>query len=286
MKKNILQIQINPVSCKPDLNFKGLEKIFAGFKSTERRADLIILPEFWSLGWTPEKFREFAEDENGKTINFLKDFALENNVSIIGGTMVRKVGNELRNSCPIISSSGNLLGFYDKIHLFAFDMEDKVLNAGDEPCIFNLDGLKVALSVCYDLRFPRLFEHYTEKADLIVNMAAWPKVRIKDYITLTTARALEGQAYFAGVNLCGTGDKVEYGGNSIFINPYGEVISSLKNAEGYILNSVDTEFVAHTREKVNHAISRKEIKKEVKILNSGVMKWKIYWEFFLQLFWC
>ena len=272
MKKNILQIQINPVSCEPDLNFEGLEKIFAKFKSSGRCADLVILPEFWSLDCVPERFKEFAEDECGKTISFLKNFALENNVSIIGGTMVRKVGEELRNSCPIISSSGALLGFYDKIHLFAFDMEDKVLNSGDEPCIFDLDGIKVGLSICYDLRFPRLFELYANKADLIVNMAAWPKVRIKDFITLTTARALEGQAYFAGVNLCGEGEKVEYGGNSLFINPYGEIVSSLKNDEGYILNSVETEFVSRTREKVNHAISRKEIKKEVKILCSGVIK--------------
>ena len=276
MKKNILQIQINPVSCKPDLNFEGLEKIFAGFKRTERRADLIILPEFWTLGWAPERFCEFAEDENDKTINFLKNFALENNVSILGGTIVRKVGGKLYNSCPIISNNGELLGFYDKIHLFTFDMEDKVLSSGDEPCIFNLDGLKVALSVCYDLRFPKLFDAYLNKADLIVNMSAWPKVRIKDYITLSSARALEGQMYFAGVNLCGMGDKVEYGGNTLFINPYGEVVSLLDNNEGYILNSVDTEFVLKTREKVNHALNRKEIKKEIKILNSGDIKWKIY----------
>lgn len=272
MKKNILQIQINPVSCKPDLNFEGLEKIFADFKNSNRKADLIILPEFWTLGWEPEKFREFAEDENGKTVNFLKDFALKNNVSILGGTMVRKVGNELCNSCPIISSCGELLGFYDKIHLFTFDMEDKVLSAGDEPCLLNLDGLKVGLTVCYDLRFPKLFDAYLNKADLIVNLSAWPKVRIKDYITLASARALEGQAYFAGINLCGAGAKVEYGGNSLFINPYGEVVSSLTNNEGYILSSVDTEFVSRAREKVNHALNRKEIKKEIKILNSGDMK--------------
>ncbi len=272
MKKNILQIQINPVSCEPDLNFEGLKRIFAEFKRTGRSADLLILPEFWSLGWVPERFAEFAEDENGKTVNFLKNFALENNISIIAGTMVCKTENGLFNSCPIISARGELLGFYDKIHLFAFDMEDKVLASGDEPCIFDLDGFKIALSTCYDLRFPKLFELYANKADLIVNMAAWPKVRIKDYITLCAARALEGQAYFAGVNLCGAGDKVEYGGNSLFVNPYGEIISHLKGDEGYILNSAESDFVSHAREKVNHALCVKDIKKEVKILNFGAEK--------------
>ena len=254
------------------MNFEGLKKIFADFKNSGRKADLIILPEFWTLGWEPEKFREFAEDENGKTVSFLKNFARENNIAIIGGTMVRKIEGEFRNSCPIISGSGEFLGFYDKVHLFTFDMEDKVLNSGDEPCIFDLDGLKIALSVCYDLRFPKLFDVYMNSADLIVNMSAWPKVRIKDYATLASARALEGQAYFAGVNLCGAGPRVEYGGNSLFINPYGEIISSLSDNEGYILNSVDTDFVNRTREKVNHALNRKEIKKETKVLKSGDIK--------------
>ncbi len=268
MKKNILQIQINPVSCEPDLNFEGLKRIFANFKKLGRKADLLILPEFWTLGWEPERFIEFAEDENGKTIKFLKDFALENNISIIGGTFPRKTKEGFKNSCPIISFKGELLGFYDKIHLF--DLENKVLTSGDEPCVFNLDGMKVGLSVCYDLRFPRLFDVYLNNADLIVNMAAWPSVRIKDYATLSAARALEGQVYFAGVNLCGAGAGVEYGGNSFFINPYGEIVSSLNKEEGYILNSVDLDFVGRTREKVNHALNRKEIKKEVKILNFGV----------------
>lgn len=272
MKKNILQIQINPVSCEPDLNFEGLERIFADLKNTGRSADLLILPEFWALGWVPEKFIEFAEDENGKTINFLKNFARKNNISILGGSVVRKLDDGFYNSCPVISAEGELLGFYDKIHLFAFDMEDKVLNSGNEPCVFNLGGLKVGLSTCYDLRFPRLFELYAGNVDLIANMAAWPKVRIKDYITLCSARALEAQVYFAGANLCGACDRVEYGGSSMFINPYGEIVSSLKDGKGYILNSVDTSFVTRAREKMNHVQNVKNIKKEVKILNFGVEK--------------
>jgi predicted amidohydrolase len=110
-----------------------------------------------------------------------------------------------------------------------------------------MNDIIVSPFVCYDLRFPELFQIASRKAHLITIAASWPAERKEHWITLLKARAIENQCYIAGVNRIGEGNKVQYEGNSIIVNPYGEIISEAILGEGIVSANVETSAVEKYR---------------------------------------
>ena len=132
-KINILAIQME--SAIGD-KFKNYEKILT---LTEEYitpdTDIVILPELWTIGWACEEFESNAEElENSETVEFLSELAKQHNVNIIGGSFVRKDGNKLYNTCPVISQTGEILGLYNKNHLFSYYDDCENHYRGFKPC--------------------------------------------------------------------------------------------------------------------------------------------------------
>ncbi len=120
------------------------------------------------------------------------------------------------------SSEGEVLAEYAKMHLFRPLGEDQYGTAGMNPVCFLYPGLKIGLSICFDLRFPELYRHYLHDwCQCIIVQAAWPAARIADWELLMKVRALENQCYLIGANCIGYDAgydavaQTEYGGRSM-----------------------------------------------------------------------
>ena len=98
--------------------------------------------------------------------------------------------------------------------------------------IFHWRDFAVSPFICYDLRFPEHFRVAARRgAQLITVIASWPVARIQHWVTLLQARAIENQAYVAGVNRCGTDPKLSYNGRSLIVSPRGDILADAGNGE-------------------------------------------------------
>jgi omega-amidase len=182
---------------------------------------IIVLPEMFSTGFSmsPEKL---AEPMNGSSVQWLKKMAAENR-SIITGSLIIEAEGHYYNRMLWVLPNGEV-GHYDKRHLFSYADEHKHYAAGEKRFIASVNGWKICLLVCYDLRFP-VWSRNTDDYDAIIYVANWPEQRNMVWETLLQARAIENMSYVVGVNRVGTdGNGHKYIGNSSIYNPLGELI--------------------------------------------------------------
>lgn len=266
MQKNILALQFKAELGDKIANFNKVEAMVA---TIGEKVDILFLPEVWQTGWHCDDFLAASEDENGPTINFLKNLARKYDINIIGGSYIKKNGEKFTNCTPVINRAGALVANYEKNHLFALDGEAKYVSKGEKLLYVHIEGLKIGLSICYDIRFPELFRSFKPMPELLVNLSAWPKTRTHHYTTLCSARAIENQAYFLGLSQTGEiKNSVYNAGNSLLVDPFGETIVQLGEEEDYIFKTIDAHKVTQIREKFpNLAQMRKEPYKieEIKI---------------------
>ena len=146
------------------------------------------------------------------------------------------------------------IAHYDKRHLFSFAGEDERFSAGDERLILGIRDFIVCPQICYDLRFPAWNRNGFEMEgwyDLLIFVANWPAIRSKAWSDLLVARAHENQAYVIGVNRVGKdGNGIEYSGDSVVIDPKGNVVASLPpGGEGWLVADLDLKELQRFREK-------------------------------------
>ena len=216
------------------------EKIF----SIREKTDLIVLPEMFSTGFTMNN-KVLAENMKGKTVEWLKRMAKEKNCVVTGSIIIeekKKYYNRLIWMLP-----NGKYKTYDKRHLFRYAGEEKYYSAGKKKLIVELNGWKICPLVCYDLRFPVWIRNKYKKDssaplgmtadyDLLLFVANWPERRNYPREALLLARAIENQSYVIGVNRVGKdGGDINHSGDSVFINPQGEVISKAKPNEETIM---------------------------------------------------
>jgi predicted amidohydrolase len=150
--------------------------------------------------------------------------AQKHDVYVLAGIAMRDaLGNY--NVAATFSPEGELLATYAKQRLFAYGDEHEHYVAGTSPVTVDIDGVRVAPFVCYDLRFPELFRAAAHGADLMVVVANWPTARRPHWDALLPARAIENQAYVIGVNRTGKGDGISYDGGSAAYDPWGEAVA-------------------------------------------------------------
>ena len=245
MKIKLLVVQLEAVAGDIDKNISKIKSLFE--KSEYSSADLIVLPELWTIGWDSPNFNKSSEPIfKSRAYNFLKEIAIKYNSNVIGGSAVlRKEGEKDRNTCLIFNRQGELISTYDKFHLFSHrgQSEGSFLQEGETPVIVKTDIGKIGISICYDIRFPELFRLYAfNEADIMVNMAAWPKAFTEDYVTLAKARAIENQTSF--VSSCLTGkinESFDFSGQSMVIDYKGKVINKLDEEEAVLYAELDLE---------------------------------------------
>lgn len=235
-KKNVLQIaviQMDMVLNQGEANYAHAGKLVRDAMALSPRPDVLVFPETWNLGFSPAVIDQSQADLDGKkTTAFFSALARENEVNIVGGSVVNKKGSALYNSAFVFNRTGECIASYDKTHLFSPMGEDKVFSKGSSLCTFKVDGFSAALVICYDIRFPELTRTMTLGGiDILFVVSQWPQAR-KDHLrVLTRARAIENQMFLALCNSCGTAGEVKYAGQSAVIDPWGNVISEAGTEE-------------------------------------------------------
>lgn len=224
-------------------------------------ADMIVLPEVFAVRGDTAEYRESAEPIDGAVVKHLSSVAAEKESWILLGSVIEKEGTHIYNTSVLLDRAGKTVATYRKIHLFEARLEDGTVireadayEAGDTPVLADVEGWRVGLAMCYDLRFPELFRHYaSEGADLMVVPSNFTQRTGRDHWeVLLRARAVENQCFVVAPNQCGenavTG--VASYGHSMAIGPWGEVLCEGNSAEGVLSATLDPGTLTETRERV------------------------------------
>ncbi|GAE28274.1 aliphatic amidase amiE [Halalkalibacter wakoensis JCM 9140] len=219
---------------------------------SKEKPDVLVLPEMWTTNYTLPQLSEIADCAGEPTTSFLQNLAKKHKVNIIGGSFANIRESEIYNTAIAINRQGEVLYQYDKVHLVPMLDEHLYLKGGASSHTFELEGVKVGLIICYDLRFPELARQLAvEGAEILFIVAEWPEARKSHWKQLQIARAIENQTYVVSVNGVGQYNGVLYCGTSMFIDPLGEIIEvASENNEETITKELDLHKVSEIREKV------------------------------------
>lgn len=227
--------------------YLNLNKIGDLLKEASFDADLIVLPEMFSSGFSMQ-VAETANSMEGDVVDWMREQATKYNTTIVGSINIKEAG-KYYNRLLLVSQEG-VLAQYDKRHLFSLAGENEVFAAGSESLICPIVGWRIHFQICYDLRFP-VWSRNQDNYDLLVNVANWPARRIYAWNHLLIARAIENQSYVVGVNRTGLdGHGIPHIGNSCVIDPMGEVL--WRAGEEVVVKAIElsADFLLDTREKL------------------------------------
>ena len=228
-------------------NFAKVEALLGAAKPEP--GSLVLLPEMFASGFSMN-ITAIREGRERETERFLAATAKQFGIFLLGGIVTTKTNGKGSNQSVVFTPEGKELARYSKMQPFTLGGESAKYDAGRSPTIFDWQGFKVSPFVCYDLRFPEHFRTATKRgAQLITVIASWPVTRIQHWITLLQARAIENQAYVAGVNRCGKDPKLSYNGRSLIISPKGDILADAGNGESVISAEVNLdELIAYRRD--------------------------------------
>ena len=253
-KVRLLAVQMESVIGEIDLNIDTVKNLLIANLEKYEGADFVFLPEVWTTGWHVPAFLETAETlEKSKAVKMLQDIAVKYETNIIGGSFIRKEGNKFFNSCPVINRYGEVVAIYDKNHLFSYygDNEGDVITKGSNPVMVELDGVKIGLTICFDIRFPEIYRAYRKAgADILVNMAAWGKTKKIPWDTMTASRAIENQTYMVALTQTGLlPDGKENLGHSMIFDYNGNIMDQIEEIEGGVYAEVNIQEMYEFRNK-------------------------------------
>jgi len=221
-------------------------------------ARLVALPEYFPLIGATDADRLAAReaDGSGPIQDFLAATARRHGIWLLGGSipLLAQDPGKLRNSCLVFDPQGKRVARYDKIHLFGFRKgeeaydEAATIERGDQIVAFDSPLGRIGVAICYDLRFPELFRALGE-LDLLVLPAAFTETTGRaHWELLLRARAIENQCY---VLAAAQGGRHPNGrmthGNSMVIDPWGEVLARMDKGEGVVLAELDPQRLVDTR---------------------------------------
>jgi deaminated glutathione amidase len=220
-------------------------------EAAARGADVVLLPEKWNAWLDGPGLRALAERlDGGETVELMAEWARTHRVNLIGGSIAIADGDRVENVSIAFDRDGNQVAAYTKIHLFDVDVggrsyrESDGTAPGGAAVVAELDGVRVGLTVCYDLRFPELYRALTldggaqlltvpSNFTLHTGMAHWE--------VLLRARAIENQAFVLATGqhgMPGGLDKPSYG-HSMIIDPWGTVLAQAPDGDGVIDAELD-----------------------------------------------
>lgn len=268
MTLKIACVQSDIIARNPEENFKHLDELF---KKIQDDRDIIILPETFTTGF-PAEPEIFAEDENGPTMSWLRNKAKEKNC-VICGSFITRLGLRTTDNRRRTTDDGQLVSepvedtsrhfdklsvpntryhntlvwmnpdgsyhTYNKRHTF-MGGEKEQLKTGQDQITIEYKGWRIRPFICYDLRFPVwLRNNYKDgkfEYDLAILIANWPVQKSYIWNTLLSARAIENQAYFIGVNRVGIDhNEISYIGETKVVNGKGRTIAEIADNKEDVL---------------------------------------------------
>ena len=226
----------------------------------DQGANLVVLPEMFNCPYETQGFPKYAEPEGGETWTKLSQMAKEKRIYLVGGSVPEKDGERVYNTSFIFGPDGSQIGKHRKVHLFDINIENgqyfresDTLDAGSDVTVFETAFGKIGVAICYDIRFPELARKMVDRgARLIIYPAAFNMTTgPAHWELLFRTRAVDNQVFTVG---CAPArdysiSYISYG-NSIVVDPWGDVVGRLDDGEGYLLGEVDLSEVQKIREQL------------------------------------
>jgi omega-amidase len=235
----------------------NLEMLEQKINAIKEQTHVVVLPEMFSTGFSM-KPEELAETMDGPTIQWMKKIAAAKKIILTGSVIIEDDGKYFNRLIWMLPNGQ--YGYYDKRHLFAYGEEDKHYSAGTKRLIASVNGWKLNLMVCYDLRFPVWARQSPSpqgegrgealEYDVLIYVANWPERRNVAWKSLLRARAIENQCYVIGVNRVGNdGNNIYHSGDSMVIDPLGEILYQKEKGEDVFTIQLSKEHLKEVREK-------------------------------------
>lgn len=214
-------------------------------------ADVVVLPEMWHPGYFGfEVYDDQAEPIDGPLVTHFSHVARDAGVHVLLGSFVERSDEGLHNTSVLLGRDGATAATYRKMHLFPYgSKEHELLVRGDSVTVVDVDGARVGLSTCYDLRFPELYRAMVDQgAEVFLVIAGWPVPRLDAWRTLGRSRAIENQAAIVACNSAGTQAGARYLGASYAHDAWGTCLGELDDRPGRLVVDIDVAAVRAARE--------------------------------------
>ncbi|KAL1513081.1 hypothetical protein ABEB36_002552 [Hypothenemus hampei] len=228
-------------------NLQNAENLIAQAKNAG--ANLVALPECFNSPYGTKFFSEYAESiPNGPTSKMLSKAAKDNNIFLVGGTFPEIENDKFYNTCTVWNPAGELVAKYRKMHLFDIDIpggitfkESDVLSAGNELASFDVNGIKVGLGICYDLRFEELAKLYRlQGVEILIYPAAFTLTTgPMHFELLQRSRATDNQVFVMAISPSRGEQGFMAWGHSQITDPWGKVIGQAKEGEEIVYGDLD-----------------------------------------------
>ena len=258
----ILSLQFNPQLAEKQKNLETVRKNIEQY--SDKKLDLVIMPEFFSTGISDKAFANSPENQNGGlTIEYLKNLAIEFNTNIISGTVIEKVDDKYYNTSFAINRQGKIIAKYRKIHLYNYmgGSEGAFITPGEQEIVADFDFGKVGMAICFDIRYPMHYKKLAKMgADIIVSPTAWvmpcevyESIKDREYardmwVSMARTRAYDNMCYLVISNQVG---KINANqsilGCSMIISPMAEVLADAKYDECAIYSEIELESLKYLR---------------------------------------
>jgi deaminated glutathione amidase len=234
-------------------------------------ATLVLLPEKWAVLGSPEQTAAGAESiEDGPTVTWARALARELAIDLVAGSVCERVdgAERNRNTCVHIGPDGQDRAIYRKLHMFDVEVggtvyrESEHEEPGEEVVLSETaDGVELGLTICYDVRFPELYRELAVRGARVVCVpAAFTVPTTRDHWeVLLRARAIEDQCFVVAANQVGRAgpDGPSSGGRSMIVDPWGVVLATAPDREGFIVADLDLEAQAETRRRLPSLANRR-----------------------------
>jgi omega-amidase len=247
MKVAVIQMDVE--FGNPQINFEQVtDKIR---EACNEESDVILLPELWTTGYDLKMLDQIGDPNGEKTIEFISSLASTYHVNIIAGSVAVRKGKDVFNTMLVFDREGHVVKEYSKVHLFRLMNEEHYLSPGNEDGHFTIDDIPAAGFICYDIRFPEwIRKHALEGAKVLFVPAEWPKPRTEHWRNLLITRAIENQCYVVACNRIGKDPDNEFGGHSIIVNPWGEIISEAEEDEVTLYADIEIDELDEIRKRI------------------------------------
>jgi omega-amidase len=244
MRKTLISIMQYDVKDNPIDNFAVIESLLP--EVIKQKSNFLVLPEMFATSFNYKEFYDFSK-HSIEILKYLQQIALKYNLYIICGSMpIRSIKDEkFFNRSYVLSNEGAVIGYYDKNHIFFQNNEQDYFNEGKSPTTFRTDFTKIGVQICFDIRFPENIRYLTKQGmQILFVVAQFPNPRKDHWISLLKARAIENQIYVVACNRIGkVSDEISFFGESMIIDPHGDVISSGGTQQGVVSAHIDLDFL-------------------------------------------
>ncbi len=257
-----MKIGVAQINCSPGEVPENCFKIESFSRlAREQGCEMVVFPEMTDTGYDISLIPEKASTWSELPFATLKNTASELGIYLVCG-ISEKVCSDIYNSIAVLDPKGDLVFKYRKTHLFSPHpvCEDRYFLPGNSLETVIIDDMIWGFSICFDLRFPEVSRSLMLKgAGVLVVCSAWPSTRSEHWTALTTARAIENQAYVVASNRIGTDGALNFCGSSCIIDPFGVALASCdEKSEKLITGEVNKDRISSVRRMIPVRSSRRE----------------------------